>query len=153
MVTSAITSVAATHMDSVRHEVLKEDQKRAQEADAEITQDRIRRGIWHDGRLDCVAGNGVMSELGIGDELFGDADAIVPKSTAATTEGENASHEKQGKATDKEHQQSAADAQAVKALPVVIIRNYELKGNEVVLKALAQWAASLAENKVSDGNC
>lgn len=149
VVTSAITSVAATHMDSVKHEIVKEDQKRARKADAEVTKDRIRRGIWHDGRLDCVAGNGVMSELGIGDELFGDVDAIEFKSTSATTGGGHASHEKPGKATEKEYQQSAADAQAVKALPVVIVRNYELKGNDVVLKALAQWAASLAENKIA----
>jgi len=28
----------------------------------------IKLGIWHDGRLDCVAGNGIMSELGLGIE-------------------------------------------------------------------------------------
>jgi hypothetical protein len=29
----------------------------------------IKLGIWHDGRLDCVAGNGIMSELGVGIEV------------------------------------------------------------------------------------
>lgn len=52
------SAIRARHAE----EMIKHDEeKRAQ----------IRMGIWHDGRLDCLAGNGVMSELGIGEEEFG----------------------------------------------------------------------------------
>jgi hypothetical protein len=35
---------------------------------------QIKLGVWHDGRLDCVAGNGIMSELGLGIERVSEND-------------------------------------------------------------------------------
>ncbi|KAH9842961.1 uncharacterized protein C8Q71DRAFT_720355 [Rhodofomes roseus] len=32
--------------------------------------ERICAETWHDGRVDCITGNGVMSELGVGDDVF-----------------------------------------------------------------------------------
>lgn len=41
----------------------------------EQLRERIQEGLWHDGRIDAVCGNGVMSELGVGIERFREADA------------------------------------------------------------------------------
>jgi len=41
----------------------------------------IMQGGWHDGRLDCIAGNGVMSELGFGEERMTEADLSFSSST------------------------------------------------------------------------
>ena len=36
--------------------------------EVEARREKIREGLWHDGRIDAVCGNGVMSELGVGVE-------------------------------------------------------------------------------------
>ena len=54
----------------------KEAQKRrssiARDGEREVERaemkEKIERGVWRDGRVDCVAGNGIMSELGVGIE-------------------------------------------------------------------------------------
>src|SRR5271170_6034286 len=50
--------------------------RRAAELDADraYRRERIKKGLWHDGRLDCLSGNGIMSELGVGDEKLSEAD-------------------------------------------------------------------------------
>ncbi|TCD65369.1 mitochondrial escape protein 2 [Steccherinum ochraceum] len=119
-------------------------------------QERIRNGIWHDGRLDCVAGNGVMSELGVGDELFDDHDVNGSVSTSSLSE----SFELQEKAEangaaeeSKRKQRSAEDLRAIEAMPVVVLRNFETKGGgeqrETLMNVLSQWAATVAENQIA----
>ena len=108
-------------------------------------------GIWHDGRLDCVAGNGVMSELGVGDEVFREDDADRLVKTQAQTDGEK--RDANGNVEDvKRKQRSAEDLKAVEAMPVVILRNFGTRGGgeqrEVLVNVLSQWAASVAENQV-----
>lgn len=102
---------------------------------------QIRRGEWHDGRLDFVAGTGVMSELGIGDEKFGpnDVDAGV---------GEVESRDAVG--IDHENEPNE-DLAAMRGLPVVVIRGFEDKigGKSEFLDVVAQWATNLVDNKVS----
>ncbi|KAJ6470268.1 hypothetical protein C8R47DRAFT_1298951 [Mycena vitilis] len=44
--------------------------------------EKIRRGVFHDGRIDCVAGNGVMSELGIGDERMDEDEDVAWRGVA-----------------------------------------------------------------------
>jgi len=101
----------------------------------------IQRGEWHDGRLDCVAGNGVMSELGIGDEKFGpddeDIEAKVTESLASEIEDES---------------KPGGDLEAMQGLPVVVIRGFEDKvgGKSELLDVIAQWATGLVENKVNE---
>lgn len=117
------------------------------------------RGIWHDGRLDCVAGNGIMSELGFGDELLTDADMDAWHGNAKVMVMNAAAVENVGiastEAEEKERKlRNVDDTQAVETLPIVVIRNYAAKGGanrEELLSVLATWAASLAENQVSDG--
>lgn len=99
--------------------------------------DRIQRGEWHDGRLDCIAGNGIMSELGIGDEKFGPDDA------------DGGTEEKE--LLDTEVSDANGDLEAIKRLPVVVVRGFEDKvgGRSELLDVVAQWATSLVDNKVS----
>jgi hypothetical protein len=89
-----------------------------------------------------VAGNGVMSELGIGDELIGDDDAV-----AHDVSGKSPEYAEE---TDRK-QKIKEDLEAVGSLPIVVIRNYAAKigsSREELLEVLAQWAAMLAENQV-----
>ena len=103
---------------------------------------KIQRGEWHDGRLDCVAGNGIMSELGIGDEKFGsdDDDADVGAPDTEPSDPEIADESK-----------SDGGLEAIEGLPVVVIRGFEDKvgGGSELLDVIAQWATGLAENRVS----
>ena len=100
---------------------------------------RIQRGEWHDGRLDCVAGNGIMSELGIGDERFCSDDADVVAKEADSLESE----------VDEESK-SSGHLGTARGLPVVVIRGFEDKvgGRSELLDVVARWATSLADNQV-----
>ena len=118
----------------------------ARKTSEEQRRQRIEHGLWHDGRLDCVAGNGIISELGFGDERIWDDDkpAITIQNISVTPE-----HEEEA----KKHylHRSGVDAEAINALPIVIIRNFTAKTGSSrtdLLNVLAQWAASLAENQV-----
>ncbi|THG98922.1 hypothetical protein EW026_g3341 [Hermanssonia centrifuga] len=126
---------------------------------------RIEKGIWHDPRLDCIAGNGIMSELGIGDEYFGDADADANEARTSEMKSGNPgvidqSQEKGDWDTDQNgsnsnNQKKAAktdDTLALEAMPVVVIKNFESKGGgqrEELLNVLALWAANLAQSQTA----
>lgn len=103
----------------------------------------IISGTWHDGRLDCVSGNGVMSELGVGDELFNEdmEIAMCPDQLKEMSEDQDSTQRKQ---------KALEDVEAIKALPIVVIRNFaaSTSSKEDVLDVLSQWGASLAENHV-----
>ena len=100
---------------------------------------KIQRGEWHDGRIDCVAGNGIMSELGVGDERFGPDDADPVDKEADSLDSEIDDENKPG-----------GDLDAIKGLPVVVIRGFEDKvgGKTELLDVVAQWATSLVDNRV-----
>ncbi|KAI1790774.1 exonuclease [Ganoderma leucocontextum] len=130
-------------------------EKRAKQAqrDAEryeenkALQERILKGVWHDGRVDAVCGNGVMSELGVGDERFRDSDADHPETADEKGGSPN------GIKDLKHKQKRFEDIEAVSSMPVVVIKNFEAKGGgarkEELLNVLAQWAATLADNKIA----
>ena len=105
----------------------------------------IMKGAWHDGRIDCIAGNGVMSELGYGDEpmLPSDWDALPPtveKQFEASQDAE--AKQRQRQATNK----------AISALPIVIIKNFAARrGKDEIMTVLTQWAATLVESQVRLG--
>lgn len=135
---TALKGVTSSHRAAIERQIKNDEQREVSRIQAERRRNQIRQGIWHDGRLDCVAGNGIMSELGVGDERFDEADAV---SFTAKEHSEN--EEKAGK-----YQQRF---DTVNALPIVIIRNYTTKigsDREELLTVLAQWAASLAEKQV-----
>lgn len=234
VVGSALAGVSESYRAQIEKQVRKERLREEREEEERRRKERVKRGEWHDGRLDCVAGNGVMSELGVGDErLYGweddepavdvtkgkheadsepklgdpdldekkagepeeHGDATAPSSITEKVEGWRASlpnvpslssvslpsvslpdtssltsklfgssstdpkpsaEEKpdQDRETPRTPQGSSSEAEAVRALPILVIKNFGSRtgGNkdaEEVLSALATWAAGLAENQVS----
>ncbi|KAJ7632265.1 RNA12 protein-domain-containing protein [Roridomyces roridus] len=133
VVRKALQSANSSHQRDVQREIRR--QARAEEharRDA-ILRERILRGIWHDGRLDCVSGNGVISELGVGDEILDGQDV-----TSTRVEEKPASERKKEK-----------QVEAVGSLPIVVIRNFSSRGStrEEVFDVIAEWAAGLVENQ------
>ncbi|KZO99417.1 exonuclease [Calocera viscosa TUFC12733] len=116
-------------------------EKEQEEARSEL----IRLGAWHDGRIDCVAGNGIMSELGFGDELLRESDYdAAPASSQAIFAASEPVEGEEKKKLDEEK----AD---LGALPVVVMKNWALKGakKDELWDVLSAWAAALVENKVA----
>ncbi|RDX48409.1 exonuclease [Lentinus brumalis] len=136
------------------------EQEVIKKKEAEALRERIEKGLWHDGRIDAICGNGIMSELGMGVERFTEADAdVLPHAEVqANPDAEEGMSEKiaedERKAKEaKQNQQHSEDMQTVEAMPVIVIKNFESKGGgqrkEELLDVLAQWAASLAENQIA----
>lgn len=154
-----ILEVTGTALKKINHSLRTSAQravKAAQEVEARQaeqvrTRARIRAGTWHDPRLDCIAGNGIMSELGVGDELIeGDNDGfasfnVMEKHVVNSSGG--------GEKTSEElARQQRRHAEDVRTLPIVVIKNYAARGGvykEELLGVLAHWAASLAENQIA----
>ncbi|BEJ12329.1 hypothetical protein CspHIS471_0207890 [Cutaneotrichosporon sp. HIS471] len=132
-------------------------------ADREKRQRMVEQGTWHDGRLDCVAGNGPISELGFGIEEMteNDVSGVAPLlgSTAPITgeavppTGSSIAFDKEIKAatqSDRPDVDVDSDAELIKTLPVVVLRNFAFKPARGELwSVLAEWGASLIENKVA----
>ncbi|KIM49011.1 hypothetical protein M413DRAFT_438171 [Hebeloma cylindrosporum] len=148
VVTRALRGVSSSHRAFIQRQIRYKvhlESIRVQEAHK---RQAILNGTWHDGRLDCIAGNGVMSELGVGDELFDPDDGVHVGSETQTSQMEQ---EEQEKATRR--QKTLEDLEAINALPIVVIRNFASSvgktTREEVLEVLAQWAATLAENHIA----
>jgi hypothetical protein len=121
----------------------------------------IRRGGWHDGRLDCVAGNGVMSELGLGEEptFEGDMDPAPPPliDDNAPINGEAVPptaaslplivSPKPVKKTDTELDE---ESEFIKTLPIIVLQNFAQKTAKGDLwNVMAEWGAGLVENRIA----
>lgn len=161
VVGTGLRGVNTSHRKQHQREV--KEQHKAQlriEEEAKV-REKIREGIWHDPRLDCIAGNGVMSELGIGDELFSELDADVKPPVVATQAVNNGANEKPRRAEDSEaedkKQASSDDLQAVDAMPIVILKGFDSRGSgskrEEILTVVSQWAAGLVTGRVSPKSC
>ncbi|KAJ7093140.1 RNA12 protein-domain-containing protein [Mycena epipterygia] len=145
VVRTALKSVNSSHQRDVQRQIRREAQAEERARMATVQLEKIRRGTWHDGRLDCVAGNGVMSELGIGDELMDDDDPVV----FARLDGEE--RKSQDEQDMKKKQKGKAELEAVRSLPIVVIKNFAARGSnrEEIYDVLAEWAATLAENQLA----
>ncbi|KAG6879038.1 hypothetical protein C0992_005663 [Termitomyces sp. T32_za158] len=141
---TALKGVSSSLRAATKHQLHKLDREKLEKEANERIRAKIERGIWHDGRLDCVAGNGIISELGIGDEpMFVDDESN-------TLSAENA-EEKLGFEETARKNIAWEEMDAVSSLPIVVIRNFSVRvgsNREELLTVLAQWAATLAENKV-----
>lgn len=145
VVGTALKGVTSSHVSSIRRQVREKEYAEMRNVVEKQRRNEILQGTWHDGRLDCVAGNGVMSELGFGDEPMFESDGTGP--TQITNLDEKQGH---GEETARK-ERTREEMEAVRALPIVMIRNYEVKAGssrEELLTVLAQWAATLAENQV-----
>ncbi|KAJ7756804.1 RNA12 protein-domain-containing protein [Mycena maculata] len=146
VVRMGLKSVNASHQREVQREMRRQAQAEEGARLATVRLKKILRGTWHDGRLDCVAGNGVMCELGVGDELMDDDDAVA----FTRPEGEERDGEKRrDKQDSKKNQKGKVEMEAVGSLPVVVIRNFAARGSdhEEIYDVLAEWAVSLVENQ------
>ena len=146
VVTDALKGVSSTHRSAIQRQIKYQEHLDEQRIQAEHKRRAIREGTWHDGRLDVIAGNGVMSELGIGDERFGE-DVIIRVPEDQLQEKPSVEEEQ---ALRRKNTQE--DMEAINSLPIVVIRNYSptagSAAKEEMLGVLAQWAATLAENQV-----
>ncbi|KAF8184984.1 RNA12 protein-domain-containing protein [Mycena galopus ATCC 62051] len=147
VVRTALQSVNSSHQRDAIRQIRRQAQEKERERMNTLRSEKIRRGTWHDGRLDCVAGNGVMSELGIGDELMEDDDNVALMGNAEHDQSEKRQEEHE----TKKKQKGQVEIEAVESLPIVVIRNFAARGSnrEDIYDVLAEWAASLVENQLA----
>ena len=142
--TSALKSVSSSHRRSIQRAVEREERRRLEGIERERCRKQIIQGSWHDGRIDCVAGNGVMSELGLGVERFEPED-----------EDGNGSGLSEKQEQERENPKTREDVDAIRSLPIVVLKNYGTTSTasavkEEMLNVISQWAAALAENQVRE---
>ncbi|KAK4056076.1 mitochondrial escape protein 2 [Microbotryomycetes sp. JL221] len=123
---------------SINHQAVERARKN-QATRQKVVQQIQNQGV-KDGRIDAVAGNGAMSELGLGIERpSDDSPAVIvgPRS----------------KATVRQLASGSTDiVESVPALPIVVLRGFATKGeskHEVLWQSLSEWAATLVENQVA----
>ncbi|KAF8803621.1 hypothetical protein BYT27DRAFT_7171768 [Phlegmacium glaucopus] len=147
VVTLALKGVSSSHQSKMQRQIVHQKHLKEQRIQEARKRQAIIDGEWHDGRLDCVAGNGIMSELGVGDERFEIANF---SNAMSPDEGEVMMAENE-KAFRKQKVHNSMDI--TNSLPVVVIRNYAANFRspikEALLEALAQWAATLIENQIA----
>ncbi|THV08025.1 hypothetical protein K435DRAFT_825312 [Dendrothele bispora CBS 962.96] len=135
VVATALKKVGSAH----REQIEKEAQKRKKEEAKQQKQTKPPAAS-HDGRLDCVSGNGVISELGVGDEKIQDSTGDAP--------AESQEKQQEGQAAKRQKN----EANISDPLPVVVIRSYASKGGmhrEEIMNVVATWAARLAESQIA----
>ncbi|KAG1749107.1 RNA12 protein-domain-containing protein [Suillus paluster] len=149
---TALKKVNHSLRDSAQRSVKAAQEAETRQAENARTRARICAGTWHDPRLDCLAGNGIISELGVGDELLeGDGEFVSFDAMENDMVNLNGVGEKTSEEELVRQRRGAEDVQAVRTLPIVVIKNFAARGGvykEEFLSVLAQWAASLAENQV-----
>jgi len=136
VVANGLKRVANSHHAQAEREIKYKERQDALRKQERLIAEKIERGSWHDGRIDCVSGNGIMSELGIGDELIDPLDYATEEIPIEENPADKVPE---------------ADVDNVKAMPIVVIRNFSSKINgtkEELLDVLARWSASLVENQV-----
>ncbi|KAG6910918.1 hypothetical protein DXG01_006601 [Tephrocybe rancida] len=146
VVGTALKGVSSSHRAATKRQIQKREYRKLRQEEDERIRSEIRKGTWHDGRLDCVAGNGIMSELGFGDE------PMLPGDGTGAAYVAGADSDKRGNGETARKQRTQEEMEAVRALPIVLIRNYAVKAGskrEELLTVLAQWAAALVENQVA----
>ncbi|KAF8303080.1 hypothetical protein DL93DRAFT_2102538 [Clavulina sp. PMI_390] len=118
----------------------------------------IHHGMFHDPRLDCIAGNGIMSELGLGDERLDDVvdswdDWEAEEKAGAGVEAGTKSLEGKPKTSPAPAPVMATPRESdLAGLPIVVLKNYDAKGatkREALLEVLANWSTALIENQVA----
>ncbi|KJA27306.1 hypothetical protein HYPSUDRAFT_62986 [Hypholoma sublateritium FD-334 SS-4] len=147
-VTHALNGVSSSHRSTIQKQLKATEELKLRRVQAAHRQQAILEGTWHDGRLDCVAGNGIMSELGVGDELF---DGEMTEHIKRYEESMQKNKDEQEYLSRR--QKTLTEVEAITTLPVVVIRNYAANfgstTKEDLLVVLAQWAAKLVENHIA----
>ena len=106
----------------------------------------IFAGTSHDPRADCLAGNGVMSELGVGDELFRPEDGDFVEESQTFNEKDSTSPELRPDSRAR----SPSDQQLLQSKPIVVIKNFATKrGQDAIIAVIAKWTASLVQGGIA----
>ncbi|KAF7319445.1 hypothetical protein HMN09_00283000 [Mycena chlorophos] len=138
VVRNAIKSVGGSLRRKGQHEAHRAAQGEDLARANATREQRIVHGVWHDGRLDCVAGTGIIAELGVGDEDF------------AEDLGGTLDLTKTEKPTVVVPEKTRADTDTVSSLTVVVLKNLDGRGfNEEIFDVVAEWAAALVEQKLA----
>jgi hypothetical protein len=147
--TVGLKSVSSTYLSQSKLEVLYEEKRQRHEHEEAVRKERVRRGYGHDGRLDSISGNGIMSELGFGDERIRDED-LEASSESILEDPDEKEHRNPEKQATTTRRGSPEDLEVVKSLPIVVVRNFAAQSNahQELLDVMAAWCASLTENKV-----
>ncbi|KAF9452822.1 hypothetical protein P691DRAFT_771933 [Macrolepiota fuliginosa MF-IS2] len=158
VVGGALHRVYVSRRQDTQKRVIKEENDRKAAEEVERRRAKIKDGTWHDGRLDCVSGNGIMCELGVGDEMWDSDDTVA--GSVLEKGGEQGVADKQAE-EETQKKRTEMDVEAIGALPIVIIRNFDSKAfggtgllasgatREDVLNVLANWAGSLVDNQLA----
>ncbi|GJN94730.1 hypothetical protein Rhopal_007821-T1 [Rhodotorula paludigena] len=159
-VTATALSRIAASTQARSAAALKSNASRKQsEVQREAVASQLRTEGVRDGRLDAVAGNGVVAELGGGVE--GPAagatkeaapgtkvEIVGPTSSAMVKDAASSVPVSRGESSDKVDMPSSS----VERLPVVVIKGFAAKGEakqEVLWDVLSEWAAVLVENQIA----
>lgn len=167
IVGGALKDVSTKARDDHREKIEHEKNHVLNQAETERQRELIIQGGGHDPRMDCIAGNGIMSELGFGDEptyendlsplpppLMDDTapihgEAVPP--TAASLAKIPVDAEKQ---TPLPAKPSLLDldeeSEQIRSLPIVVLKNFAQKSARGDLwNVLSEWGAGLLENQVA----
>jgi hypothetical protein len=90
--------------------------------------------------MGAAVGGGIIAELGVGDEPFGERDEELvthPHKTEGPTP-----------TTSKREGSKTPDLRAGSILPIVALKNYTTGSKEEVMGVFAKWAAALVEGQV-----
>ncbi|KAK7048069.1 mitochondrial escape protein 2 [Favolaschia claudopus] len=141
VVRRALKKVKTSHQRRVLRQARAEESHWIHAARAE----KLRRGTWRDARLDFIAGNGIMSELGVGDECMDEEHFVTLPEPAGEL------HHSREELEVRKRQRGRAEIKAVESLPIVVLRNFDTRGSnrDEVFDKLTEWAASLVESQIA----
>ncbi|KAK4684547.1 U4/U6 small nuclear ribonucleoprotein PRP31, partial [Tremellales sp. Uapishka_1] len=150
IVGGALKDVTSHSQNEEREKAVQEQNRIRMIAERERRRELIVRGGWHDGRLDDVCGNGPISELGLGEEPMVESDLLsIPIHTLADGTASYVLPEP-SKADKRRGQELDEEADYIKNLPIVVLKNFAQKAAKGDLwNVLAEWGASLIENRVA----
>lgn len=147
--------------DEIEHKEAVLAAEKAERARTEL----IRRGGWHDGRLDDIAGNGLISELGFGIEEITINDysgptiaqsKLAPIGPLGSPDGASAivqTGKEPVKISPPNATRPAVDVERdyIQSLPVLVLNNFTYKSavKTEIWTVLAEFAAGLIENKIA----
>ncbi|GAA5851864.1 hypothetical protein JCM8547_000081 [Rhodosporidiobolus lusitaniae] len=159
----AILEVTATALSSIANStraraaaaLTKSASRKDAQHERDVVVDQLKTDGIRDGRIDAVAGNGVVAELGGGIERpaagldkVGEKEKkleiVGPKSSAFVKEV--------SQSAAREEKEGDAPVASVERLPVVVIKNFSGKGEakqELLYECLSEWAAVLIENQAA----
>jgi hypothetical protein len=145
LVGGALKDVSANARDNHKEDLDHEKDQVTIRAKQARRRELIARGGWHDGRIDCVSGNGVMSELGLGEEPTFEGD-MTPEVASLASIGELVPMDEL-KVKDEDLD---TESEFIKTLPIVVLKNFAQKSARGDLwNILSEWGASLVENRVA----